>query len=102
MLAKDFLAMEACLDDDVSLIGPLSSFEGKASVVEAAQGLRRVLEGIEIRAKFQAGSQIMLAYDFFFPAPIGKLRSAVLMDFKEKRIVKIELFFDTKPFQVNA
>lgn len=102
LLAKDFLAMEACLDEDVALIGPLSSFEGKAAVVEAAQGLSRVLERIDIRAKFQAGSQIMLAYDFFFPAPIEKLRSAVLMDFKNERIFKIELFFDTKLFQSNA
>lgn len=108
LLAKDFLAMEAYLDEDVALIGPLSSFAGKAAVVEAAKGLSRVLERIDIRAKFQAGSQIMLAYDFFFPAPIGKLRSAVLMefrkkpDFKNERIFKIELFFDTKPFQPNA
>ncbi len=40
----------------------------------------------------------MLAYDFMFPAPIGTLRSAVLMDFSNQLISKIELFYDARPF----
>lgn len=72
LLEKNFEAMAACLDEAVSLLGPLSSFEGKTAVVEAAKGLSQVLEAIQIRARFQAGSQIMLAYDFFFLAPIRK------------------------------
>lgn len=72
LLEKNFDAMVDCLDEAVSLLGPLSSFEGKTAVVEAAKGLSQVLEGIQIRARFQSGSQIMLAYDFFFPAPIRK------------------------------
>ena len=41
----------------------------------------------------------MFAYDFMFPEPIGKLRAAVLMEFKDQLISKIELFYDGRPFE---
>lgn len=99
MLQKNFAAMEACLHPDVYFIGPLSQMQGKAAVVEAAKNLSQVLTDIEIRAKFSLDNQIMLAYDFIFPAPIGKLRAAVLMEFNNQLISKIELFFDGRPFE---
>jgi hypothetical protein len=40
----------------------------------------------------------MFAYDFMFAGAIGKLRSAGLIDFKEGKIVKINLFYDGRPF----
>lgn len=98
MLEKDFEAMATCLDDTVQLIGPLSEMSGKEAVVSAAKGLSQILKDIQIRSKFAFGSQIMLAYDFFFPEPISKLRAAVLMDFKNQQITRIELFFDGRPF----
>jgi hypothetical protein len=41
----------------------------------------------------------MFAYDMVVPAPIGKFRAAVLMEFTESLISKIELFYDASPFQ---
>jgi len=41
----------------------------------------------------------VFAYDVVVPAPIGKFRAAVLMEFKGRRISKIELFYDASPFQ---
>ncbi len=61
--------------------------------------LSDLLGNIEIRAKFSSDNQIMLAYDFTFPKPIGKLRAAVLMKFQDKLISKIELFYDGRPFE---
>ena len=40
----------------------------------------------------------MLAYDVDFPAPIGNIPSAVLLNLEEGLISKIELFFDARPF----
>lgn len=102
MLDKNFEAMASCLDDTVCLLGPLSEMSGKEAVVSAAKGLSQVLKAIQIRAKFASGSQVMLAYDFFFPEPISTLRAAVLMDFKHQRIAKIELFFDSRPFGTKS
>jgi len=72
---------------------------GKVAIAEAAKNLSLILNDIEIRAKFSYDNQIMLAYDFIFPKPIGKLRAAVLMEFKDQLISKIELFYDGRPFE---
>lgn len=99
MLRKNFVAMEECLHPDVHFIGPLAEMSGKAAVVSAAKNLSQILVNIEIRAKFTSNNQIMFAYDFMFPEPIGKLRAAVLMEFKNRLISKIELFYDGRPFE---
>lgn len=41
----------------------------------------------------------MFAYDFMFPEPIGHLRSAVLREFTDQLISKIELFYDARPLE---
>lgn len=99
MLAKDFDTMASYLHDDVTFIGPLAQMQGKEAIVLAARNLSQILDKIEIRAKFANGDQIMMAYDFIFPMLNLNLRSAVLMDFKDRKITKIELFFDGRPFQ---
>lgn len=100
MLQKDFVAMAEHLDPEVHFIGPLAEMHGRDSVVLAAKNLSQILGDIQIRSKFASGNQIMLAYDFMFPEPIGKLRAAVLMEFTNQLISKIELFYDGRPFVV--
>ena len=99
MLRKDFDAMGACLHPNVHFIGPLAEMFGREAVVSAAKNLSQILEGIKIRSKFSSHDQIMFAYDFMFPEPIGKLRAAVLMEFTNHLISKIELFYDARPFE---
>jgi hypothetical protein len=41
----------------------------------------------------------MFAYDMIVPAPIGKFRPALLMEFTDRLISKIELFYDCRPFE---
>lgn len=98
MLKKNFDAMEKCLHPDVQFIGPLAEMSGKAAVVIAAKNLSQILGDIKIRAKFASDNQTMFAYDFMFPHSIGKLRAAVLMEFANHLISKIELFYDGTPF----
>jgi hypothetical protein len=99
MLEKDFDAMGQYLHPNVHFIGPLAEMVGKEAVVDAAKKLSELLDTIEIRAKFSSDNQVMLAYDFMFPEPIGKLRAAVLMELQQKLITKIELFYDGRPFE---
>lgn len=98
MLAKEFDTMASYLDNNVHLIGPLAEIVGKEAVVSAAKNLSSILQDIQIRSRFEHNNQIMFAYDFMFPAPIGKLRAAVLMEFTNQLISKIELFYDGRPF----
>ena len=41
----------------------------------------------------------MFAYYMVAPKPIGKFRAAVMMEFTDQLISKIELFYDASPFQ---
>ncbi len=99
MLAKDFDKMAGYLHDNVHFIGPLAEMHGKDAVVGAAKNFCKILQDIQIRSRFAAGDQIMFAYDMAVPAPIGNFRAAVMMEFRDRLISKIELFYDASPFQ---
>jgi len=99
MLAKDFDKMASYLHDNVHFIGPLAEMHGKNAVVTAAKNFGGILQDIQIRSRFADGDQIMFAYDMVVPAPIGEFRAAVLMEFTDRLISKIELFYDASPFQ---
>ena len=99
MLAKDFDKMASYLHDNVHFIGPLVEMHGKDAVVTAAKNFGGILQDIQIRSRFANGDQIMFAYDMVVPAPIDKFRAAVLMEFTDRLISKIELFYDATPFQ---
>jgi hypothetical protein len=99
MLAKDFDKMASYLHDNVHFVGPLAEMHGKDAVVLAAKNFGGILQDIQIRSRFSSGNQIMFAYDMIVPAPIGKFRAAVLMEFTDRLISKIELFYDASPFE---
>jgi hypothetical protein len=98
ILAKDFDKMSSHLHDNVLFISPLSEMHGKAAAVTAAKNFGGILQDIQIRSRFASHNQIMFAYDMIAPAPIGRFRAAVLMEFTDRLISKIELFYDARPF----
>lgn len=71
----------------------------KESVVAAAKNFGGILQDIQIRSRFAAGNQIIFSYDMVTPKPIGKFRAAVCMEFTDRLISKIELFYDASPFE---
>ena len=99
ILKKDSETVANYLCPDIRFISPLVETQGKENVVAAAKNLMQILEGIHIRSRFVSGNQVMFAYDFKLSLPIGKLRAAVLMDFRGALISRIELFYDTRPFE---
>ncbi len=99
MLKQNFDAMGECLHPEVIFISPLAKMSGRKAVVEAAKNLSKILDNIEIRSKLSSDNQIMFAYDFMFHKPIGQIGAAVLMDFEDGLISKIELFYDPRPFE---
>jgi len=99
MIAKDFETMGSYLHDEVEFLGPLAERKGKASLIAAAENLSQILDKIEIRSRFENDNQVMLAYDFLFPSLNLNLRSAGMINFKKGLIIRIEVFYDGRPFQ---
>lgn len=98
MLAKDFQKMASYLAHNIHFISPLAELRGKDAVVLAAKNFGGILQDIQIRSRFSSNNQIMFAYDMVVPEPIGKFRAAVLMEFTDGLISKIELFYDARAF----
>ncbi len=99
MKNKDFDTMASYLSNGVCLISPLARIEGKEEVLTAAKNFGGMLKDIRIRSSFPSHLQVMLAYDMVVPEPIGRFPAAALMDFKNGRISRIELFYDPRPFE---
>ncbi|MCX7122943.1 MAG: nuclear transport factor 2 family protein [Gammaproteobacteria bacterium] len=89
------------LHPEVTLLSPLAEVLGKEAALQAAKGFCAFMKKITIRAQFSAQDQVMLAFDIDFPAPIGVVRSAVLMSFKDDLIYCNEMFYDPRALESN-
>ncbi|MCE5318548.1 MAG: nuclear transport factor 2 family protein [Parachlamydia sp.] len=98
---KDLSKAEKYLHPEIHLIGPMAELRGKEAVRNSIKGFMMLFEKQNMRAKFGSGDQVMLAFDLLCPAPIGLLRGAALMNFKDGLIVRQELFYDSKPVQMK-
>lgn len=91
----------AKLADNITLITPLAELHGKVDVINALKGFCSAVEKVFIREKFSKDNQVMLAYDIFFPQPVGKLRAAGLITLEKNLIANIELFYDGRIVQAK-
>lgn len=99
MSEKNIEKMGEYLHPDVQFMTPLMSITGKENVLEGAKFFLPSFKTLTVRATCGSGDQIMMAYDLDFPLPVGILRVAALLTFKENLIGKIELFFDARSFE---
>lgn len=99
MRQRDISALSRHLHPNVHFLSPMAELSGKEAVAEAAQRLMGLMQGLEIRATFADGHQVMLSYSIDFPAPIGACRAAALMTFADGLIARLELFYDARPFE---
>ena len=98
MLNKDFDTISSYLHDDIIFIAPIAEMHGKEEVMSAANKFAAMLQELNIRSTFANDNEVMLAYDVVFSDPIGKCRAAALIDFANGKIIKMELFYDGRPF----
>ncbi len=96
---RNLAEAEKYLDSNVEYMGPLTNMSGKKAVVNGIKYFMTVFEKLNIRTVIGSKDQVILIYDLDCPAPIGNVRTAVLMDFKNHLISKVELFFDPRPFE---
>jgi ketosteroid isomerase-like protein len=101
MSNKNMAEVERYLHPDVHFLAPLAKLTGKEAVLEAAQGFSHFFNSLTIRAKFGEADQAMVVYEVDCPVPVGLIRTAALMTFKEGLIARIELFYDARPFEMK-
>jgi hypothetical protein len=94
-LDGDLERVASFVHPEIHFKNPSVELRGKEAFLEAARNLVEQIRGIEVRARFGAGEQIMLAYDMRLKGMEEPLSAAVLMGFKDGLIASIELFFDT-------
>lgn len=92
---KDIMQMSDYLHPDVILISPFGITNGKEEVLQAAKQFCNVFDALTIRTSCGSDNDVMLAIDVHCPAPIGLLRTAVLVTLKNNLIISTELFHDT-------
>ncbi|MGE0009603.1 MAG: nuclear transport factor 2 family protein [Candidatus Babeliales bacterium] len=100
--AKDAASLEKYLHPEVIVTSPMDSLVGKEAVLKALKLFMPHVQSITIRAACGAGDQVMLACDVEYPQPLGILKTAVLMTFKDGLIFKNEIFFDARPFEKKS
>lgn len=97
---KNAQELSKYLHPDVQFIGPMSEMTGKDNVLDAAKNFMNMFNSVEIRHKFEAGSNsAMIVFDLICPEPIGKFRAATLMSIENSLITRMELFYDARPFE---
>lgn len=99
---KDIASLEGYLHPDIILISPMDSLVGKEAVLKAAKQFMPYFKSFKIRAKCGADDYVMLACDVEYPAPVGILKTAVLMTFKDGLIYRNEIFFDARALEKKA
>lgn len=96
---KDLASLGRYLHPKIQFIGPLATITGKEGVLEGVKRIFQIFNGLEIRAKFVAGDQVMVVYDSDCLPPIGILHVAALLTFQDDLISRMELFYDARPFE---
>ena len=79
---------------EVSFSTPLGNATGVEDVAQMASGFSDALAEMTFRAKAGNDSQVMLACDVTFKGMPDPLATAVLLDFDNGKIRKIECFYD--------
>jgi hypothetical protein len=98
---KKILEIEKYLDSNIQLIGPMSSLTGKEVMLDALREYMKSLTSLTICAAFGSSDQVVIIYDVECPAPVGIVRAASFMMFKDNLISRIELLYDPRPFFVK-
>lgn len=87
------------LHSNVELQGPLGVAKGKKAVFAATRNFSNGINALKVRAAFGNGNQVMVVHDSDIPGVSKAFSGAVLLEFVEGLIIKIELFYDASPFQ---
>lgn len=96
MLQKDFESMGEYLHENVILVSPMATVSGKEHVHKSAVQFANLLQNIDFREKHANESKVILIYNMHLVEPIGVLRAAAMFAITNRKIERIELFYDSR------
>lgn len=97
--AKQIDEIEQYLHAEVRLTSPLVDITGKDGVLKAMAGFAALAQSLKIRTIAEVNGQVLYVYDVGFAPPIGMVHAAGCINIQDRKIIRIELFFDARPFQ---
>ncbi len=95
---KNLEEVSRYLHPNIQFTDPQEQVMGKEAVLNAAKGFSSIFKTLTIREKFESEDRAMIVYDVEIPGFKKPLRAASLLSFQERLISKIDLIYDTGPF----
>lgn len=99
---RDLSEIAQFIHPGVRFIGPMTDLSGKEAFLQSTARILPMLQGVKVHTRFATSDQAICTYDFVCAAPINVCRTAELMTFENDLIVRIELFYDARPFEALA
>ena len=100
LIEKDIITAEQYIDEQIQFISPLATVIGKKKFLISIQRFIDAFDKLVIRHSCAKEDKTMFAYSVHFKPPLTLLNAAGLVTEKNGLITKIELFYDTKPFEI--
>ena len=100
MAEKKIDDLDKFLDPHVLFVAPLAIVKGKAAFVETVKKFLKFFTSLNIRTIFGLQDQAMVVYTLDFPGSVGKVETAALLHIQNGLIIRIELFYDARPFEI--
>lgn len=94
---KDVEKIKPFLHEEVELYSPLASVRGKSAVAESTGHFMQAIQSLKIRSSFGNPDQAMIVYEVDMPGVSSHFAGASLLTFREGKIVRIDLFYDSRP-----
>src|SRR3989338_9853102 len=94
---KNAVGIKKYLHPDVALYSPMATVKGKEAVYQSACNFIEMIHSLKVRAGFGAGDQAMIVSDSLIPGMKDLFPTASLLSFRDELIIKIELFYDSRP-----
>jgi SnoaL-like domain len=99
MAEKNFDGVAQYLDKDVIFVAPLITIIGKSAFLERVTDFFAYSAILTIRTVFGSHDQAVVVFTLDYPAPIGRVETAALLNIQDGLITKIELFYDGRLFE---
>lgn len=99
MAERNFDGVAQYLDKDVIFVAPLTTVIGKEAFLERVKEFFAYSVNLTIRTVFGSQDQAVVIFTLDYPAPIGRVETAALLNIDAGLIVRIELFYDGRLFE---
>jgi hypothetical protein len=98
LASGDFEIARGLLKDDLRFEGPFDTFETADDYWKAIQGLRSIVESVDVKHMSSDGDQVVVLYDMVTKTPAGTQLVCEWYGVDEGKIAWIRALFDSAPF----